>query len=292
MDTNVKSRKIIFRNADHVYTAIISPDNYGYSIKFGGKYEKCINISITIVDGVPLYGTISHIQSEQECTLDTILLHEETANFVRACLQICSMTFPGLTRIVFDDMSNIDCGLSKNSKPPRKLEKPFSLAPLHMAVYGQTWYEMKFGAKLENEELYKKYRDSIQILYEPKNIEYSKFKQLNHLTPEQEAILEPLYKSDESWNMLFKSIPRIQRCTALYNWLPTFITRILKIQYTSMNWFITINTMEQIPIEILPSYSSSDTEEHKGGRRNKTHRSKRNNRRLFTNQFEGWKMFA
>jgi hypothetical protein len=247
-----------------------------------------------VVDGVPLYGTISHIQSEQECTLDTYLLHEESTNFVKACLQICSMIFSGLTRFVFDDMSNIECNpsLEQNSKLPckLKLKKPFSLAPLHIAVYGQTWYETKFGAKLENTELYTTYRKSVEILYKPKQMEYSHFKQINKLTPEQEAILEPLYHSHESWNSFFKSIPRFQRCDAMYNWLPTFITRTLNIKYVNSNWIIDISKMEQIPIEILPTRALSE-----GGNRprhalarNKTRRRYR----LFTNQMEGWKIFA
>ena len=277
---------IKFKNANHIFQASITADSYGYSIKFGGNYDKCITISITVVDGVPLYGTISHIQSEQECTLDTLLLHEETTDFVKACLQICSMTFPGLTRIIFDDMSHIECNPSEqNSRPPRKLKKPFSLAPLHIAVYGETWYELKFGAKLENTELYTEYRKSIEILYESIHIEYSQFKQINKLTSAQEAILEPLYKNNISWNTFFKSIPRVQRCDTMYNWLPTFITRTLNIKYVNSNWYIDITKMKQIPIEILPLRPLSQ-----GGYRST--RKSRRRYRLFTNQMEGWKVFA
>lgn len=285
-------RFIKFKNANHIFQANITPDSYGYSIRFGGHYDKCITISITVVDGVPLYGTISHIQSEQECTLDTLLLHEESTNFVKACLQLCSITFPGLTRFVFDDMSNIECNPSseQNSRPPRKLKKPFSLAPLHIAVYGQTWYESKFGAKLENTELYTAYRKSVEILYKPKQMEYSHFKQINKLTPGQEAILEPLYTSHESWNSFFKSIPRFQRCDAMYNWLPTFITRSLNIKFVNSNWTIDITKMEQIPIEIIPARALSE-----GGTRSRhalASNKTRRRYRLFTNQMEGWKIFA
>ena len=275
-----------FKNENHTFKAVITPDSYGYSIKFGGSYEKCITISITIVDGIPQYGNISHIQSEQECTLDTLLLHEETTNFVKACLQFCSMKFPGLKRFIFDDMSNIECGISPSEKPPRRLGKPFSLAPLYIAINGRTWYEMKFGAKMENPETYKKYHESIEILSKPKDMEFSKFKQINKLSPEQEAILEPLYSAALSWSDFFKSIPRIQRCLAMYNWLPTFITRTLAIKFQNNNWYIDIDILDTIPVEILGSRSAS------GGRR-KT-RSKREKGkggyRLFTNQMEGWKL--
>lgn len=276
------SETVHFRNDNHIFKAVISPDSYGYSIKFGGNYEKCITISITMVDKVPVYGIISHIQSEQECTLDTLLLHEETTNFVKACLQFCSMKFPGLKRFIFDDMSNIECGVSPSDKPPRRLGKPLSLAPLYIAIYGKTWYEMKFAAQMENPETYQSYRDSIEILSRPKDMEFSKFKQINKLNPEQEAILEPLY-STETWSDFFKAIPRIQRCLVMYNWLPTFITRTLAIKFQNNNWYINIDNMDKIPIEILTSRSVST-----GGRRI-SKKIKRSNR-LFTNQMEGWKL--
>ena len=282
---------IHFKNENHTFKAVITPDSYGYSIKFGGSYEKCITISITIVDGVPQYGNISHIQSEQECTLDTLLLHEETTNFVKACLQFCSMKFPGLKRFIFDDMSNIECGVSPSEKPPRRLGKPFSLAPLYIAINGKTWYEMKFGAKMENPETYKKYQESMELLSKPKDMEFSKFKQINKLSPEQEALLEPLYSAALTWTDFFKSIPRIQRCLAMYNWLPTFITRSLAIKFQNNNWYIDIDMMDTIPVEILGSRSASRGVTMGGRRKTRSKRTKtKRSYRLFTNQMEGWKL--
>jgi len=265
--------KEYFKNDKHIFEATINKGIYGDTIKIGGKsYNNCINISIDKDNSTK--AIISHLQSEPECSFDKIIEEKDTSNFIKASLQYISYKYPKIKTFKFDDMSHIDCGKSKNIKPPRKQEKPFSLAHLYLATHGETWYENRFKAKMINTDAMKNYKESRNHLHKKIDIDYDKFKHLYSIDENNDAILSKYYSKDKTWIELFTSIPKDDRCIALYNWLPSFINERIKHTFNPFGWYIDIETMPKTTMEI------TDKPEIKGGA--KTRKAKNNIK--FTNK--------
>lgn len=266
-----------FTNNKHIYKAIIKSNTYGGSlVKIGGKsYGDCINIGIFEKNN-ELIGKISHIQSEPECSYDHVIEDGDTVNFVKASLQFCSEKFPGLTIFEFDDMAHIECGVSKTDTPPRKLGKPFSLSYFSIALYGQTWYERHFKAKMNKSKKYEEYRSSIERLNTLIDIPYKTFRNINQIDNEKNSILEKHYDMSGTWISFFNSIPKNKRCDAFFNWLPSFLENELNIKMSSFGWYIDIKDMKKAQFKSLP--------DKKGGYQTRKQRWKK--RTVFKNVFD------
>jgi hypothetical protein len=264
---------VFFKNDKHTFKAEIKKQFFGYTVKIGGdKYNDCINISISLSDNIVTDAKIAHIQSEPECGFGSILDNGDTVNFIKSSLQFCKYYFPSLKILIFDDMSNIDCGTSKNLKPPRHPEKPFSLAYLSIAKYGKTWYEDKFGAKMIDQSDYSKYREATNILKQPISMDFYDFVKKAQCTDEQSTILKKYYDPAISWNEFFNRIPKNLQCFSLYGWLGPFIHNLLKNTYDVMNWYIDIDLMVSTKFEMI------------GGMKRKTRRNRKNALK-FRNQY-------
>jgi hypothetical protein len=268
-----------FKNNKHTFKAILKKQNYGYTIKIGGhEYLDCINITINLTDNNVTNAVISHIQSEPECGFGTYLEDGDMVNFLKATLQFCQHEFPSLKSIEYDDMSNIDCGKSISVGPPRRLERPFSLAHFSIARTGKTWYENRFGAKMINKEDYIKYRNSIEKLYKKIDIPYLMFESISRVDEHHTVILEKYFSQDKTWIEFFNSIPKSLQCKALYNWLPSFIKYMINNTYNPFGWYIDIDTMEKTTFQLVDTPSG-------GSRSNQTRRRGRKTALRFSNQW-------
>ena len=241
--------KEYFKNNKHTFKASIN----GSHIKIGGKsYNDCINVAIyNDTDNIPVKAKIPHLQSEPECSFDNILDNKDTVDFIKASLQYIHYKFPTIKIFEFDDMSHIDCGKTKSVIPPRKLDKPFSLAHLYLAMYGETWYENRFGAKMINKVLYNNYKEGLLKLNNKINIDYTVFKINNSINEKQDAILSKYYSKDKSWKEFFNDIPKDERCDSLFNWLQYYIPEIIENTYNPFGWYIDIETMPKTHMEIV-----------------------------------------
>ena len=153
-----------------------------------------------------------------------------------------------------------------NSKPPRRTIKPLSLLHLSIALSGMTWYEKYFNAKMNpiNRDIYKK---CIETYMTSPMIPYDTFK-MKYLEYEKQSIaLEPYYLAAKTYPEFFTSIPKNRRCELFFNWVPTFINSYFNSVNLFNNWYINIDDMPKIPIEII---GSKGPEGYKGGRRNRT----------------------
>ena len=232
-----------FKNKKHTFEARIKREIYDDILKIGGlSYKDCINIVVSKEDNS---ANIPYIQSEPECSFSSIMDSGDTVDFIKASLQFVHAKYPDVTQFKLDDGSNIECGKRKTDIPPRKMEKPFSLAHLYIALKGETWYEYHFKARMINNDSYKKYRETIQILYKPINIEYDLFKRRNKINTTQDAILSQYYDINSSWIDFFNKIPKKDRCASLFNWLPEFINIILNGLYNPFMWYIDIDRMDK-----------------------------------------------
>jgi hypothetical protein len=263
------------------FKAVLTSQPFGYTVKIGGNsYLNCINISITLQNGIVTKAKIGHIQSEPECGFGTLLENGKTVDFIKSVLQFCKLKFPSLRYIEFDDMSNIDCGISKDKAPPRRPEKPFSLSHFSITRTGKTWYENRFGAKPIDPKLYTKYRSAIETLYKPARLTFEAFCADAQFTNEQATILKEYYSPTQTWIDFFNSIPKVDQCKALYNWLPAFITKLIQSTFQPFGWHIDIENMESVPFELI-----NEPIHLGGGRSRKTRRTRGVRALRFSNQW-------
>ena len=264
-----------FKTNKNIFKVNINKDNSMYTIKIGGKhFGDCINISIKTTDqGEPTQVKIGHIQSELECGVRSVM--NDTVHFVSAALQYCKQRFPGIQQFEFDDMSRIDCGTTKNKEPPRHLEKPFSLAHFSLAKYGQTWYEQKFGARMLNTQVYTIYRNNAQKLFQPIQMTFNEFTKMSFMTTNQEHEIEKYFSPLKTWVEFFTSIPKTKHCNILFNWLESFIEKLLHGSYNPKSWIISIENVPNISIQM-------NIEPNQNGGSNKTRRNKSRHLRFIT----------
>lgn len=253
----------------YTFQAKIHEQINGYTVKIGGRnYGDCINISVYINEKrEPIHAKLSHIQSEVECSFDSILKENDSVHFLTASLQFCKQRFPGIQGFGFDDMSNIDCGKSKNNTPPRRFEKPFSLAHFSLAKYGKTWYELKFGARMSNKELYSTYRQHTQILNQPIQMTFDELIRKSLCSSHQITKLEPYFSPSKTWHEFFNSIPNHEQCYVLLNWLPEFMNILLSGTYHPTSWVIDADKVPDMTIQM-------NAKPQHGGRK-KTRRARR-----------------
>jgi hypothetical protein len=240
-----------FKNNKHTFKAIVNKQDSGYTIKIGGlKKIDCINISIHNTR-----ASLNHVESDSECAFSSLLEDGDTVDFLKAALQFCKQEFPSLTRIEFDDMSNIDCSNFLNSQG--LLKRPFSLAHFSIAKSGKTWYEKQFGAKMIDEQSYARYRNAAEILNKKIDMDLSTFLGKIYYTNEQAVILKKYFNPDKMWIEFFNSIPKAQHCKVFYNWLPTFIRELLQNTYNPCGWYIDIDTMNKTSFMLVNSPPTS-----------------------------------
>lgn len=249
------------KTSKHKHKVTIKQELWGYSLNFGGKrYEKCIHIGVqTDIDGNVKTSKISHIQSEQECSFDKVLENKDTIQFIQAALTYCKQIFPTLEKFEFDDMSHIECGVTEDTLPPRRRAQPFSLPHFSIAKYGMTWYEQKFNAKMLNHAKYKNYRDKVRRLENPITLPFDTFIAENYLSADQSKLIEPYYLQAKSWHDLFNLIPKNKQCDILYNWLYSFINRLINNSFDNIGWYIDANTMRLENITIMNTLQEGGT---------------------------------
>lgn len=257
-----------------IFRALVEKRSYGFFITIGGKaFTKCMELSVSVSSSnsslTPPIGILMQVKSEPECGYDSFLENGETPDMIKAGLQLCASIVPGLKLFRLNDDSNIECGKSRSSSPPRALGKPFALPQLSIAIYGKTWYERHFGAVLENERKYSAYRNAVEVLSTPIGIPFEQFAMQNVLTDEQADILKEPFNTATTWHDFFKAVPRNMFCNAFYNWLPFFINRILDDEFNNNGWVINIDTMQKVDMQIIPKPSLS------GGKRTRRNNKKK-----------------
>lgn len=161
----------------------------------------------------------------------------------------------GINVVCLDDNSNIECGVTNQTKgPPRKLQKPFSLAHLSIAEKGKTWYENNLGAFIHDSAKRERYQNSIQRLYDPtlKNKDdFSAFATRVRLhSQEQAEYLEPIYSRTDTWHEFFAAIPKQKQCPMLFNWLPSFLDDFLQFRPTHELWCVYLGSLGVLDDEL------------------------------------------
>ena len=216
-----------------------------YTIRIGGnKFKECVNITILGLNNNK--ATIPHIKIEPECGYNKLLPTGFGTKLVEISLNIIKMFFHNLQIFTFDDASQIECETLKNTELPRKLKKPLNLPSLYIALYGKTWYEQKFKAKILDDNKYKEYKEKVKVLYTIVNLQFYDFLKLAdlHETSPQAIKLRSYYEkayNNMSWIDMFQSIPKKEHCEIFWNWLSGFIERFIGFNVQEYKWYIDIN---------------------------------------------------
>lgn len=266
----------IFSTKTHSYKAtfiklVARDDLIGVFVKIGGKdFNDCMTISYKYKNNIAIDASLPWISSEPECSIHYLVnnLKNDTVQMIKSSLQYVNSVIPNITVFKFDDMScldilylnnddnedfhymsNIDCNtiFNKNELPPRKIHLPFSLSHYSIALYGQTWYERQFNAKMIDSTQYIKYKESLKILYKTK-IPFNEFIIMNQITDNDYTILKPIYDSTDSWITFFNAIPKKDRCILLHSWLYSFINKLIGNTFIPSGWYIDINDMAKVNI--------------------------------------------
>lgn len=239
---------IIFSTAEHTFRAVIKEESFHFSVKIGGRdFVGCVELSID-KPGISFYKhpKLAQVYSEPECWTN-LSKKGKIVDLMKGSFQLCQMLF-GVNTFCLDDNSNIECGIvGTDQTPPRKLDRPLSLAHLSIAEKGVTWYELHFNSFIKNPEQDLKYRKALQRLQDTnsKRIDnFEEFALINRLRKDQSEFLEPLYKTSYTWSSFFRRIPKEDQCLALFNWLPNYIDRhILKFHPTKHEWCICLDPL-------------------------------------------------
>lgn len=215
-----------------------------HTIKLGGKYNDCVNISYKYQNGEPVSVSIPHLLYEPECDLHVDLEKGGgTVAMIRAAIKYAYSQVPSLTEFHFDDMSHIDCQEKDRAKPPpRKPKQPLNLAYFSIAYHGMTWYEANFNATMKDERAYAAYKQSLACLTDPgEKAPFLRFLELAQPPAEQHEALKGWYEGAKTYREFFQAIPKGVQCEILYPWLTNFLKDVVK--FVEKGWVIDVTTM-------------------------------------------------
>jgi hypothetical protein len=245
-----------------------------YSIHINGVKQHCMDLSI---DGDPLDPRFSvfmepnvakfiKIRYDKDCNTDANLSRAEGTNMLlKTGLYLVKVFFPNVVKFRFEDYSARDC--SQKSKYNVMSSK------YYIALFGSTWYEGLYNAKLEDLKQRFQYTTYLERLYDTSlksNISFDQLRAL--LKPNMNEIelndfnkLEQLYNKTSNFYDFFQKIKvafnynnknledREKLCDLLEPWIHEFIDRIIfdNTNIILSKWIIDIEDIIPIDIDII-----------------------------------------
>lgn len=239
----------LIQSTNHIFQVTLKQEPYHTFVKVGGKtFEGCIELFLKQED----VSTIAQIYSEPECGYDSFLQGSgETVDMIKSALQLCQMLFLVHT-FQFTDNSNIDCVKKNMSKPPpRKQQKPLSLAHLYLMTHCKTWYEYHFNAFLTDPEQRKTYSVGLQRFLGPITGTFEDLVKQGTLSATQRNELQEYFSGASTWYDFFHSIPKEKQCRLL-SWAPFFIDKLLGLRLNQQSWTIELGTESFFETSSIP----------------------------------------
>jgi hypothetical protein len=223
---------------------------YCRNFKIGGNHSDCVNVSISYKNNEPISASMPHIIYDPECSMDTPLDRGGgSVIMIKTLLQHIHAVLPSITEVLFEDKSNIECAseIQKNAAKARKRGTNIYPIPLYyfsIAFNGETWYEKHFNARQKNESKHTAYKTKIaSLLYSEemkKSTEFIEFLRIAQPPVEIIEELETYYNKSATFSDFFKSIPHIDRCRLVRDWISTFMEHHLRDVFSNKDWVIDI----------------------------------------------------
>lgn len=203
-----------------------------FIINIGGRYNKCITISIPSKSNTTeTSGIIASIEKKDGCSFDTAQ-PGFSQHLLLLGLTIARDINPTVKRFTFDDCSHVNCEM------PDKTIIPMSLRNLHIAFHGKSWYEYYFDAKRQYN--HEEYRKRVMNFYNPEK----KPTTFDFKNPELNEILTPYYNTSTTWSEFFHTIEekyKSKKCAVVYPWLMQALYIIFDgNMFDDMKWYIDV----------------------------------------------------
>ena len=220
------------------------------TIKMGGDYADCVNVSIVYKDNKPVYAKMPHVMYDEECAYNEhsntkIILQKGNGSkiMMQTIIAYIKQKYPLITEIRYDDMSSIECATETETKSAitRKRGsniKPMPLYYLSIAYNGQTWYEKYFNARMQDIDKHTKYRERVNLLLSSKPVDYNEFIRISYVPKQLWTELFEYYKTAETYSNFFHAIPKQDRCRLLLPWIDAFMRHHLNRVFSNNDWVI------------------------------------------------------
>jgi hypothetical protein len=263
--------KYTFQITDN--TLSLEEQIYCRNFKIGGNISECVYVSIAYNDNQPISASIPHIVYDPDCSIDTPLEHGNgSVIMIQTLLKHIHQQIPTLSEVNFQDNSHIECATESEihsnlctiKTPPKgtvmsergnadcsflmcncmkgSIVYPIPLYYFSIAFNGVTWYEKHFNARQKDSIKHNKYREKIKtLLYSEEikaGISFIQFLQMAQPPIEITHELEPYYSNSLTFGNFFQSIPKVDRCRLVRDWISTFMTYHLNDVFENTDWVI------------------------------------------------------
>jgi len=207
-----------------------------YTVYVGGTKKGCVEITGStepidemykrIIDHTKAY--ISHVTYAKTCSLEKELEKGlGTRIMLKLALSFVKKHF-NVAEFCLQDASNFACN-----------NRWISLAHYSIALYGKTWYERYFNARLPQDKIYKKYRQDISYFSSPdKKTSIEAFIQVYAKDQENDQLFIKLFNESKTYNEFFQSLHKqhVNFCEVTYKWLSDFVKHQVNVPD---HWVIT-----------------------------------------------------
>jgi hypothetical protein len=184
-----------------------------------------------------------HNDNDPEYDMDINLETEEFTNImIKTLLEYVHKKIPTITEVYFEDESNIEIQKSSEDRENRINTYSIPLYYFSIAFNGVTWYEEQFNARQKDESKHIQYRENIKnLLYlknEKSNTTFIQFLQI--VQPPNDIMDELLkyYNNSTTFGDFFTSIPKIDRCRLVGDWISRFMKYYLNDVFSNTDWII------------------------------------------------------
>ncbi len=275
--------------------SIFSDMVYSYNLYFGGTKKKgCVEITIYNHNNQlnnPKYANIVNIHSEEGCNISSNLSKGIKANgvaedtgtlhMINTALNVCIKMFPWVMFFTFSDTSTKECITQKPSSS-------VSLSAFMIALYGKTWYEKNFKAKLlkQSEEIeyrqkLEQFNDSVlknkiswELFYNRFIINFGRNSKIINIDIIYNVYMNTKTFRDFFDKLQFEITDKQELCLTLQPWIESFVLFLLgdgnldtiaALNVTlSKQWFIDISGISEIQFD-KPGIVILDSIKYTGG---------------------------
>lgn len=230
-------KKYEIKNEYNKYLLVTRISPFSTMLYIGGIDNWCLEIQISPDN---LIAQMPKIEYDEKCSL--------TGRFNRGVdtLQILSLMisyitneFPHIRHIAFEDFSYRKCNDRQH----------IDLAYFYYALYGQTWYMKKMGARFERAEDLEKFTNASRIFNEMKKTmkweDYDDCVSTEHPLPTDTII--KIYNAADTWHSFFRELSNqvdiAELCEYMSPWITTFIKKYTDLHFTAMKFIIDVPNM-------------------------------------------------
>lgn len=239
----------------YIYFARISREGSHYMLDVGGRKRGCVKISIpkysNVHQDLNQIAAIRYVHYDPLCSANTdrdLMMGFGTKHMLKTVLAIVKNICPDseIRFFRFRDASRKKCTDGSI----------VSLPHFMIALYGKTYYEKGFHAKIENELSWQQYQEAIQrrSLIPKEYMSFDKFVKDLNIPISIASLIEPSYYQATSFIDFFEKLKNAypdRLCNILQDWIEEFVVTILfqGRDLTDVDWVIPVEKVNDIEVK-------------------------------------------